>query len=474
MLDPEKTLLQLKKLFQLCQLNPRVHQLLAAQANEPLFLACSGGADSLFLLYLIKAHFSDRPLYVLHFNHGIRTASAEEEYGVRQHAEILGLKIFIGKRQKQDHYTEASLREERYAFFLNVLSRLNGRYLLLGHHGDDVIESMLMRLFYGSGLTGLSSPKPVQTFFDGHVRLRPLLNTSKKEIQNILQSLQLTWFEDSTNADPTACSRNQIRQQLIPFLDTLIKDRNWRKGISRSRSLLEEEDTAAEFNIEKLWASAFAENRVFFDALRGQPKAYYRRILWRWLLLNQKTEFLELKSSAIDVLVDHIFNGQNYQLTFGENQKLVFTKNVLSHETLINLKGLPIWPKYMLVPKRNEKIFFPSRKCLTIEHMILDDALKRDILNGLYSNREIVFLDGLEKCTVRQWEDGDRYQPIGSSSSKKVKKLFSDHKFDIKTKHTLPIVCHTDGRILWCPGLPPSEAFKIRQHSTECVRLMYR
>ena len=106
--------------------------------------------------------------------------------------------------------------------------------------------------------------------------------------------------------------------------------------------------------------------------------------------------------------------------------------------------------------------------------MILDDPLKRDILNGLYSNRGMVFLDGLEKCIVRQWENGDCYQPIGSSSSKKLKKLFVDHKFDTKTKHTLPIVCHRDGCILWCPGLPPSEAFKIRQHSIECVRLIYR
>jgi tRNA(Ile)-lysidine synthetase-like protein len=305
----------------------------------PLCVGCSGGSDSLFLLYGLRAYFPSRELYVLHFNHGIRAESESEEELVKRHGERLGTDVVVGRRKAVGPHHEDDLRRKRYGFFEAILQRLGGKMLVLGHQADDVVETVLMRLLCGSGLSGLSAPRSVNVF-PNHVRLRPLLNMTKREIEEILKAVGIEWAEDRTNADPQICFRNRIRQRLVPFLDELLGNRNWRKGILRSRALLEEEEAGAEWAVGELGCGVIPKQSLPLEPLRGRPKSFCRRMLWRWMLA-QNSRALKLRASAIDDLVERVFTGREGTLPMGPDGRWVVKGNVLSFEggTLVHDKS---------------------------------------------------------------------------------------------------------------------------------------
>ena len=164
-----------------------------APSKEPWGIACSGGADSVALLLCIHAHFPQKRslLNVLHFNHQLRGQdSVDDAQWVKNLAERLGLYFYSGswKRDIRTKINEAEARRARHTFFRKKLFAMGGRVIFLAHHRGDIAEQMLMRLARGSGLNGLTAPRPVQIFSDGRVYLRPLLDWDKTAI---LQKLSL-------------------------------------------------------------------------------------------------------------------------------------------------------------------------------------------------------------------------------------------------------------------------------------------
>lgn len=185
-------------------------------------LAVSGGADSVALLVLMgelrKDHGFDA--VVLHFDHGIRSDSAEDARFVRRLAERFGLpfhsaRVKVAKRKGES--IEMAARRERLAFFETSMKRFHLDCIATGHHMDDVAETFLMRLKRASGADGLAGLKPV-SFVNGIVFIRPLLNVRGGELRSFLKSRGIAWREDSTNSDVTIL-RNKVRHVILPFLE---------------------------------------------------------------------------------------------------------------------------------------------------------------------------------------------------------------------------------------------------------------
>jgi len=185
-------------------------------------LAVSGGADSVALLVLMaelrmKHGFE---AVVLHFDHGIRSDSAEDAEFVRRLAERFGLQFRMSRVKvvrRKGESIEMAARRERLAFFGACMKSLRLDCIATGHHMDDVAETFLMRLKRASGADGLAGLKPV-SFVDGIVFVRPLLNVRGGELRSFLKSRGIAWREDSTNSD-TAILRNKVRHVILPFLE---------------------------------------------------------------------------------------------------------------------------------------------------------------------------------------------------------------------------------------------------------------
>ena len=245
-------------------------------------IALSGGADSVALLLLLWTHWPERRrrLRALHFDHRLRGAASRDDAKFCQRlCRALGLRITVGRWQRARAAappSEAESRAARMDFF-----EQHARVLWLGHHQDDVAESMLMRLARGSGSAGLAAPRPVQRMGRGRVHLRPMLDLRKQDIVAALRASGASWREDATNGAPDFF-RNRIRRDVLPRWEKAAR-RDAVAGAARSRQLLAEDDTALEHWLDTL--SPFSKSgELLLSRLIGKPNALWRRALHRLFL----------------------------------------------------------------------------------------------------------------------------------------------------------------------------------------------
>jgi tRNA(Ile)-lysidine synthase len=249
-------------------------------AAEPVGVAVSGGADSIFLLYALRELEPSRRLLVLHLNHRLRGAEsdADAEF-VQAQAEALGLpfemrSVEVGAAAGN---LEEMGRRARLAFFSEVIGRGGIRRIATGHTLDDQAETVLYRLIRGAGTQGLRGILPVTR--EGLVR--PLLECRRTEIEAWLRERGLLWREDSTNRD-TRFVRNRIRHQILPELE---RDYNPRihDTLARVAEIALDEEAYWEAELARLAPRVLCrhDDAVLIDVnlLQNLPLAIVRRLV---------------------------------------------------------------------------------------------------------------------------------------------------------------------------------------------------
>lgn len=180
------------------------------QTAEAYLLAVSGGVDSIFMLHFMAKN-SCKPIRVVHFNHGLRDQSAIEEQLVMRLCTELGLECHVGHgdvaRMHSAVSLEAEARRQRYEFFSSV--KQPGELLMMAHHANDQLETIILRLMRGYPHDQLRIQK-----FSGD-RYRPFLDVPKAEIVAQATRRGYTWLEDASNQD-SKHERNWVRNELIP------------------------------------------------------------------------------------------------------------------------------------------------------------------------------------------------------------------------------------------------------------------
>jgi tRNA(Ile)-lysidine synthase len=434
---------------------------------EPVGVGCSGGADSVCLLLLAWLRYGNG-LRVLHLNHGLRGADSEGDAAfVEELAGELGL-AFVGEKLERlpAEPSEAWLRERRLDFY----RRSGCATVLLGHHADDVAETLLMRLSRGSGTEGLAAPLPVQRFSDGLTLVRPLLAIPKAQLLDALEKNGILWREDASNAAHDYF-RNRVRADVLPALLAAAPG-NARAGLARSHRLLAEDAAALNAWLDTLGLEIEAGKPLDLALLRHTPVALWRRALQRWLAVNGLHE--RLSAAAVDTLLDELRTGRNGRFSAGARTWLVFDWGRLVLEKHAEGETSP-WPDVHLRP--GQALHLPSGCELRAELAHIDVATRADICAGVFDNRNCVYLEakGLRfPLLVRQWRDGDRYLPLGSPGTRKLQDCFTDAKIPARERKQLPVVCWGSGHIiLWVPGLPPDEYVKVTPGTVLALRLTY-
>ena len=197
------------------------------EAGEGVLVGVSGGVDSVVLLDLL-AELAGRKrrryrLTVAHLDHGLRAESAEEADFVESLARSRWLPIVrerIEVRVQADaagEGVEHAAREARYAFFRRAAGNAHATAVALGHHADDNAETILFRLFRGTGLRGLAGIPPVRALGRNLRVVRPLLDFPRERLLAWARSRNLSWREDPSNEDPVY-RRNVLRHELLPLV----------------------------------------------------------------------------------------------------------------------------------------------------------------------------------------------------------------------------------------------------------------
>lgn len=193
-----------------------------------MLVAVSGGADSIGLLRLLADATKPedrRKLVVVHFNHRLRVEASDEDMRfVLDLADRLDVSCCAGtisnsltSNMPGGQGLESLAREQRYAFFREVATEREARYLVTAHHRDDQAETVLHRILRGTGIAGLGGIHPAREWMPGVGLVRPLLSFSRAEIVEYLCSIDQPWREDATNHS-TEFTRNRIRHELLPHL----------------------------------------------------------------------------------------------------------------------------------------------------------------------------------------------------------------------------------------------------------------
>ena len=183
-------------------------------------VAYSGGVDSHVLLHYmsqLKQYFPEYVLRAVHIHHHLSPHADAWALHCQQVCDALGIELIVRHIDVKVHMqkgdsVEAVARKYRYQTFSELLKEKE--CLLTAHHQDDQAETMLLQLFRGAGLPGLSA-MPATKAFASSEHVRPLLSTTREAILTYAHENKLQWIEDESNQN-TKYSRNYIRHQLLP------------------------------------------------------------------------------------------------------------------------------------------------------------------------------------------------------------------------------------------------------------------
>lgn len=248
-------------------------------------VAVSGGVDSVVLLHLLTRQAVTRQLpstahqfVVAHFDHGIREDSAEDRKLVQSLAAKYGLEFEYAEGKLGLQASEAQAREARYAFLHRIRRTSGAQAIIMAHHQDDVLETVILNLLRGTGRRGLSSLKSTD------VVKRPLLHVPKIELLRYAKREGLKWREDSTNIDEKYL-RNYIRKNILPrFAKT---DREALLGIINRTAEVNAQISKETADYLHLQPAVSVLDRRWFIML---PHTVAREIMAEWLLANTAAE----------------------------------------------------------------------------------------------------------------------------------------------------------------------------------------
>ena len=301
------------------QLDADVVALAAAAGKRKWILAVSGGADSLAMLLLVWAHWPDRreKMVVAHFNHNLRgTESRADRTFCAQVARSLGV-VFETETWSDPpgSPSEAQSRAIRTSFLERVRRQHRARLIWTGHHLNDVVETMFMRLARGSGSAGLAAPRPMQKqSAAGTTRVRPLLGLRRVEITDALKSAGGRWREDSSNSSGDYF-RNRVRRDVIPDWEQAAQ-RDAVRGAGLSRRLLDEDNEALEAWLVEI-APIDVHGRLVLKTLRGRPIALWRRALRAWL--SRQSDVGDLSRTGFEELLKMVRKGKTTRFSLGKS-----------------------------------------------------------------------------------------------------------------------------------------------------------
>ncbi len=442
-----------------------IHKHLLIERGEKIIACISGGIDSIVLLDLLsKLKTRWRlELAVAHFNHQLRgKESDEDEAFVRS----------ISKERDIAYYTESSDTEQiaeieklsiqetarnlRYAFF-NKLCRSTGyQKIATAHNADDNAETILLNIFRGSGVHGLTG---IPVYRKDQSIIRPLLFATRSAIQEYADDRKLKHREDSSNFK-IDYTRNFIRLEIIPLI---LKNIN--PNLTATLGRMSERFNQLEDYVNSLLEITRSE--VIEESLKNKIIVNLERFsklplfIQDQLLLQLGKEFT---NSEIDTgTVSTMFNISRAET--GSSGSL--TKDIIVYRN-----------RDQLVFKR---IFQTSPFSYTIElnreyqfeafYFSITEVSKAELSND--PNIEFIDADKIGKhLNIRSWQEGDWFIPLGMEDKKKLSDFYVDQKIPLFEKQTIPLLI-SDNKVVWICGKRLDERFKINTNTKKIIKLEY-
>jgi len=413
--------------------------------GDKLLLALSGGIDSMALLHFLISN--NYQISAAHCNFKLRgVESDEDERFVKQYAKKNGLELFTKSfdtklyAEKNKVSIQIAARELRYEWF-NELMKINGfNKLVVAHHLDDNIETLLINLLRGSGLAGIKGI-PVKN----ENIIRPMLTVYRDEIVNYAKQSGVSYREDSSNKSKKYL-RNKIRLELLDKLKSMSPNSN----IALEKSMLNLADDYNIFNqlIDEKRDSFIKPEANHFVIYYSDIQQLNPLSSWLYRILTK----YNFSRDVCDNIAESLKVNDSGKEFFSPNYRIVKDRDKLIITEIAN----PNLKKEYIISKSAENISLP----LEMNFYRIDNHKKFEFEN----DKSIAYFD-YDKLkfplTLRKWNKGDRFKPFGLGGNKLVSDLLIDQKLSIPEKENIWLLCSSE-TIIWVVGIRSSDNFKVK------------
>ena len=418
------------------------------KSGEKILVGFSGGADSTALL-LALWHLKSKYGYSLlaaHVNYDLRgeDSKLDEQYARKfcfdRNISIVVKNITIDSTSNVENHA----REVRFKYFNNLRKLYKIQKIVLGHNREDQAETLLFRMFRGSGYTGIKGISPITDDV-----VHPLLSFSRKDITSYLELEGVKWREDLSNKDNTY-SRNKIRNQMIPWIQEHLNP-NVVTKLYETAEIFSETDDILESLAKRRFLKAQIKHSKdecrlstkIIKKTRSVLRYYVYKEAYSRINGNSKdfyhNNFIEIENLLTSDGSKQIYLPNNVYV-FKEYDELIFTnidfsksENIENEKEITSLRNRSTFEDYRIIMKKLKKM--PTKR-------------------NLFEDKDIAYLD-LDKTsfpiTIRHRKPGDRFHPLGMQHNKKLKDFLIDEKIPKFDRDKVLIFCDKE-KIIWLAG----------------------
>ena len=403
--------------------------------NSKILVALSGGADSVALLRIL--HSLGYECEAAHCNFHLRGKESDrDEMFVRQLCQQYNIPLHITdfdttRYAEEKHISiEMAARELRYEWFEKKRIECHANRIAVAHHQDDSIETMLLNLIRGTGITGLLGIRPI----NGYI-VRPLLCVSRKEIVCYLQSIGQKYVTDSTNLEDEY-TRNKIRLHLLPLMQEI--NPAIKNSLITTGNHLNDVATIYNKSISEAKARVITSEGILISAILQEPSPE--------TVLFEILHPLGFNPAQIKDIY-HSLDGQSGKQFSSKEWKVIKDRDFLLLEKICPERKDT--PSFQLIREESE-----YTTDFQIPHEKEVACFDADKLSGT--------------ITLRRCQTGDTFIPFGMKGKKKVSDYLTDRKFSISQKERQWVLCCNE-QIAWLIGERTDNRFRIDENTRRVV-----
>jgi tRNA(Ile)-lysidine synthase len=466
----------------------RIHTGVAAILNQQnllerhvrLVCAVSGGVDSLVLLdtlaMLAVRHGMD--IIIAHCNHQLRgTASEQDMEFVLETARRYGFAVYAASvdvaryAEKQRLSVETAARALRYQFLEFVAYKTRAHAVCTAHTMNDSVETFMMNLLRGSGLSGLAGIALARPFGQVSTLVRPLLDIRKDDLVAYAHASGLVWREDESNA-LTQFKRNKIRHELLPMIEAEYTPA-FMDVVQRTSHLLREADAVIGKTAERALVPILGNAETYhphYLALNVEPLTGHSAFMQGELIHRAVQAKFEAQFGSLILsfdAVERVRSLVNAPLnTKADMNKYLYA--IRDRDSILIAPKLPIHNLNVRVEKNKEYDIGGWR-------IILREIDRRQV--QFTADPSVEHFDSSllpYRLTLRSWQPGDTFQPFGMKGhTVKVSDYLTNSKASfIQRQHALVLAAGEE--IVWLCGMRMAEKFRIHDHTKRVLRVEYR
>ncbi len=421
--------------------------------NDIIIVGVSAGPDSMALLYILqelrkKMSFK---IVVAHVNHNVRHESVEEAQFLKNYCDknnTIFEMMTIKKYGDDNFHNEA--RNIRYRFYESLINKYQANYLMTGHHADDLMETILMRIVRGSTLRGYGG-------FSNYVKMnnyaivRPLITVTKDELKKFDENNNIPYRLDKSNFSEKY-TRNRYRKNILPFLKE--EDQNVHEKFIKFSKQIFEYDNYFYKIVKNIINEIYSNNKIDIDKFLKEDIVIQKRIIDYIFSEYYKDDIIEINDKHVDLFLKAA-NSKKASIVYNlpNNYLLIKEYNHLYIRSDID----EIMPYDI---ELNDEVYLPND--LTIKRIKESLTDGNDILR-LKSNDIILPL------RVRTRKNGDRIKVKNMDGTKKVSDVLINAKVPLSKRDLWPIVVDSKDDVVWIPKIKKSKYNRRKDEDCDII-----